>query len=290
MLEQQPHHLPHLARPDILHMGLEPITAEQWIEPHAEPGSWVEHKRIQRARLGARAYRAAPESLAAQQELAELLLAHLTATDGDSYRLRPDGLQLPSGGPVLPLPGEEPLWDASLWIADDLILMQALDDGAYRLTAASLCSPSDWLLEEKFGAPIAAIHAPIPGFADTLNTKVDRFLTHLRPEHPVQRFNWSLQSGGALCARPGDEPSGTDAALHYRCERQTLRRLPGCGAVAFTIRVHLCPLTALRAVPGALEGLLSAVDSTPPALARYKGFDQLAPMIDQFRPVQKGTV
>ena len=43
------------------------------------------------------------------------------------------------------------------------MLMRRGEDG-WRLAAASLCFPSSWSLEEKFGRPLQDIHTPVPGF------------------------------------------------------------------------------------------------------------------------------
>ena len=41
--------------------------------------------------------------------------------------------------------------------------MRRGEDG-WRLAAGSLCFPSSWSLDEKFGRPLQEIHAPVPGF------------------------------------------------------------------------------------------------------------------------------
>ena len=71
--------------------------------------------------------------------------------------------------------------------------------------------------------------------------------------------------------------------LWYRAERQSLRRLPESGAIAFTIRVHLCSLKALAPIEGALDSLWSAIDDAPRDLQKYKGLDVLAPAIARWR-------
>ena len=162
----------------------------------------------------------------------------------------------------------EALWRASLWVAEDLVLMQADECGHYRLTAASLCSPSHWQLEDKLGKTLPEIHAPVPGFARELDARVARFFGHLKVERPVQRYNWGLQRGSGRCQRQDSPEEGRE--LHYRVERQTLRRLPQTRAVVFTIRVMLAPLAALAARPGALAALFEAIEACPPALAHYK--------------------
>ncbi|MEQ9463653.1 MAG: DUF3445 domain-containing protein [Haliea sp.] len=268
-------YLPHMQSPELLRMGLSPMPTEAWTEPDEDALLFHRHKLQQRQRLGDRVWRALPESVPAQMETAQLLAAHLQHDYPALYTRQGPLLQCAGGAVEVPLESSsEPLWNSSLWVADDLTLMEQRGD-EYILTAASLCSPSHWLLEEKFGRSMSAIHELIPGFDAALGPKVERFFSHLRVAHPVVRHNWSLQAGNALCARAGDEIPGAAEALYYRSERQSLRRLPQTGAIVFTIRVYLHPLTALEAVPGAIPQLLAAIDACPPALYEYKGFARL---------------
>lgn len=265
-------------------MGLSPLDAQRWIETDSDLPRYHAHKLAQRARLGNRCYRVLPDSRDAQRELAGLLWTHLTHDQDDLYRGYDDGTLLFRPAALrLPAPDAEPLWECSLWLADDLVIMQEIG-GRYHLTAASLCSPSDWLLEEKFARPLAEIHAPIPGFDAGLTPRVDRFFQRLRPGRLVVRHNWSLQAGGELCRRPPhSEAIDSLARVFYRSERQTLTRLPQSGAVAFTIRVYLHPLERLANTAGALQALFTAIDRTPAAMAAYKGFDRLEPALAKYR-------
>ncbi len=267
-------YLPHMHAPELLRMGLSPMPTEAWTEPDADALLFYRHKLQQRQRLGDRVWRALPESVPAQMETAQLLARHLRQDYPALYSQQGPVLQCAGGAFEVPMESSEPLWNSSLWIADDLVLMERRG-GEYILTAASLCSPSHWLLEDKFGRGMSAIHELIPGFAAALGPRVERFFSHLRVEHPVVRHNWSVQAGSALCARPGDDSPGAEDAIYYRSERQSLRRLPRTEAIVFTIRVYLHPLAALAAVPGAIPELLAAIDTCPPALYEYKGFGKV---------------
>lgn len=274
-----PRYLPHLDGEDLLAMGLSPMDPARWIEPDGDAARYHHHKLQQRERLGERVHRARADSLPARRELAALLLDHLLADHPDCYRREGETLHCLPGNFRVALVGPEPLWRASLWVADDLVIMEPRE-GAYRLTAASLCSASGWRLEDKFDGSLAAVHGPVPDFDRVLLPSVERFFGHLKVERPVVRYNWSLQQGGKLNRRPGREGAGE---LHYRVERQSLRRLPETGAVVFGIRVYLHPLASLRPLGEALPRLLEAVDRCPPALRRYKGFDRLAPLLEEYR-------
>lgn len=280
-----PRYLPHMDHPEVLQMGLSPLGSASWIETDNHLAAYHQHKLRQRRLHGDRVYRATAGSLAAQRELADRLLAHLSIDQGQLYRIDDTRLHCLPGNFSTALATTEPLWNCSLWLADDLVIMER-QRGEYRLTAASLCSPSHWRLEDKFDCPLRAIHDPIPGFHRALTPRIDRFFEHLKVEHPVVRTNWALQANGQLNPNDSDEfPVSADTPLYYRSERQSLMRLPESGAVAFTIRVYLHPLSMLAAVPGALPALFTAIDRTPPALARYKSFDRLAPALAAWRDV-----
>lgn len=280
-----PRHIPHLDTPEVLTMGLRPLDPRDWIETDTSLSHFHRHRLGMREQHGDAVYAALPSSLTAQRELLSLLCGHLTEEHAIAYRRDAAGINSTAGGFHVALTKEEPepLWRASLLIADDLAIMQASPDG-YRLTAASLASPSHWRLQDKLGRPMRAVHDPIPGMHRRLTPRIDRFFSHITPERPVSRLNWALQADCGLFHPAAPEVAvALDSPLYYRVERQTLRRLPRSGAIAFTIRVFLHPLAALSAVPGAIESLVSAVDATPPALATYKGFPLLRDALEQYR-------
>lgn len=278
-----PRYLPHLHHPDVLLMGLNPLGKAPWIETDRDIGRYHRHKLQQRAQRGENVYYGDEDSLAAQRELAAMLTGHLLQDHPDCYRRRGDTLECSAGDFRVDLSAEPPLWTVSLAVADDLVIMEQRSD-QYHLTAASLCSPSHWLLMEKAGRPIREIHDPIPGFHRQLSAKIDRFFDHLRPQHPVVRYNWSLQADDALAQLPGAPPTLSDASpLYYRVERQVLLRLPRSGGIAFSIRVYLHPLAMLAQTDGALPALIAAIEATPPQLSRYKGFDLVQAALAKYR-------
>lgn len=279
-----PRYLPHMQYPKILQMGLSPLEEGRWIETDADLPRYHRHKLEQRALHGDGVYRVREDSLAMQRELAHDLYGELASRQRQWFAGNDDGIRyLPDDLAMQPA-WEEPLWQCSLWVADDLVLMAPID-GEYRLVAASLCSPSHWRLADKFDRSIADIHAPIPGFDKQLTPAVNRFFGHLKARHPVVRYNWSLQADDSLHPDPDrHQEADADTPLYYRTERQSLRRLWRTGAVVFTIRVYLHPLETLAQTPGAMESLFAAIDATEPALADYKDFTDLAPALARYRP------
>lgn len=262
-----PRYLPFLTEPRMLGMGLGKLDPAKWIEPDADLAGYHANKLQQRATLGDRVYAALPQSVPAQQELRELLLSHLLTQHAHIYQRNGDTLTAP--GLQLALDGTEPLWQASLWVQEDLCLLQPRDS-SYHLTAASLCAPSYWRLEEKIGRSLAQIHGPVPGYEQALEEQVSRFFRFIKPQQPVWRANWSVVADDALLQRGNEGDSPGVKGLFLRVERQTLRRLPETDAVVFTIRVYLHPLSDIRTVPGAVRALETALEGLRPDERAYK--------------------
>lgn len=173
---------------------------------------------------------------------------------------------------------------------EDLCILQATGKGGeHVLTGAAVAFPTDWRLADKIGRSLAAIHAPIHGYAEQVGAGVDHFVRALAPGPIFGRSNWFVVPTGAWRYLPEDGPAdrfaGVDAAnagklLWVRCERQTLRRLPETGALLFTIGVaterldRLSPRTVRHIADavgsvGAGEGQRRAAPFYADALARY---------------------
>lgn len=287
--------LPFIRDPRIVHLGLNRLPADQWLQDCPRLPHYHHNKLAARRSLGDRVFAHLPASMPAQRELAALLASHLRRDHSARYAETAAGLRWHGAGRQLRWPGvaaaietEEPLWHASLWVADDLCILAPGAYG-YELVAASLAAPSYWRLEEKIGRPMSAIHQPVPAFREKLGAQVARFFDHLLPAFPVWRGNWSVVDSPALLQRGqgggevGDCPAGGEPGrLYLRIERQSLRRLPETGAVVFSIRVMINPLSDLLLVPGALASLKDAVGAMSPEEARYKSMAPLRAELDAF--------
>ncbi|MFV8783345.1 heme-dependent oxidative N-demethylase family protein [Microbulbifer sp. SA54] len=277
-----PLYLPFVYAPQIVHMGLNRLSGRDWIQPCPQLPNYQHNKLCARRRLQQGVFASEPRSLPAQRELASTLLGHLLG-DHRAYHREAERLVWRGAGHSLHWPlavaAAEPLWDASLWVADDICLLLPGAHG-YELAAASLAAPSYWKLEDKIGRPLNQIHKPVPGFKEQLAAQMGRFFDHLRPEYPVWRGNWSVVDSPELLQRGGGSEPGD--RLYLRVERQSLRRLPETGAVAFTIRVTINPLSDLLSVEGAVSALASAVAGMSPRESRYKSLAPLLPRLQQF--------
>lgn len=275
-------YLPHMHHTDVISMAMAPLNKQNWIEPDEQYPRFLNHKLELGDQKQEAVFRALPSSIDAQHEFSQTLKHHLLEQHNHLYCPVRAGLCYLPNGIELAVAKDQPLWNASLWVADDLLIMQKLND-QYCLTAASLCSPSSWHLSEKMGQSMTRIHDPVPTIHDKLTPKIDRFFDHLTAENPIQRFNWSLQANSELAQFPEDRPIyPANTPLYYRCERQTLMRLPQTNAIAFTIRVYVYPMMALTQVPGALTQLKGAIDAMPSAVKGYKDIIYFAPALQKY--------
>lgn len=144
------------------------------------------------------------------------------------------------------------------------------DRGSYRLVGAAVAFPTDWHPRDKIGLPLAAIHAPIHGYAAQLSAGVDHFMATLEAGRIFGRCNWFVSPTPALRWMEADPPERAFAhvtadnageRLFIRSERQTLRRLPQTGAILFNIGVYVAPLGTLSAASQAR--LVQALDTLP---------------------------
>ena len=182
--------------------------------------------------------------------------------------------------------GINALVEASLLVADDLAVLQPVksQDGSEQLllNAAVVCCPSRWMLSEKMGHNMLAIHEPVAKYADNVGAAVDTYFQRLTVEKPVWRSNWIIKDHPALF-QP-QIPSGplvkTTDELWIRMERQTLRRLPKTGGILFTIRGYQQPLPEyLSRSKQIAQDTRTLVERLPEDVAQYKSVLKYRPAI-----------
>ena len=201
----------------------------------------------------------------------------------------------------LATPALDPLEIAGRLVQEDFCLLRLSPEGPI-LTAAVLCFPSRWRLHDKLGHPLAAIHGPVPIYAERLARPVDRLIATLREGKLVERLNWSVTDDPALSQPVGKHfrrthnPDITAAnageTLFLRVERQTLGLLPNSGAVVFGIRVHVYPIARIAAVPEVAARLADALRALPEEMRAYKSLppfeSALLAYLDAQSPNAKG--
>ncbi|MFN8052988.1 MAG: DUF3445 domain-containing protein [Acidimicrobiales bacterium] len=261
-------YVPFDDRPFRLRMGLRPLDLAQWLEPDEHRDAELELKaRLVRERHDdVVSVVDRPEVHAAATEL----LALLAAAQGEVAG--PESLH--------------PIARCGMSTQEDWCLLVPVD-GELVLAAACVCFPTRWVLATKIGLPMGGVHEHVAFYADHLGRTVDGFFDRLTVERPVWRLNWNLMDDDALfqpvrLGPPGGGVTAENAGdrLWLRVERQTLRRLPGTGAIAFGIRVHQRPLAAVAHEPGVLDTLRSAVAALPPETAEYKGLRGITDAIE----------
>jgi hypothetical protein len=227
-------------------IGLMPLDPARWIEPDADWARYIGEKRRLIETRRSEVFLAEDGTEDAQQEVLDFLRTHLAQRHPQFYPA-PAKLEAPD------LP---PLLRAGLLIQDDLVIMRRKPDG-WHLVAGFVAFPSSWSLQEKFGRPMQAIHADVPGFGEgTRNASlITRIFDNLQVARPVERMNWSINLTDDLFLplskhrRPPQAEPFTLADRFARVERQTLRRLPVSGDILFTIRVYVDPIAAIADHP-----------------------------------------
>jgi dimethylamine monooxygenase subunit A len=265
-------------------IGLGQLDPEEWIEVDADLAHYLDEKRRLYADETKNVLASEAGSETAQAEVLAVLVEHLPKRFPETYVRDGNTMHILGGRHHVNLtnPDLGPLAIAGQLVQEDFLLMRNSPDG-WRLVAASLCFPSAWLLSEKFGKPMHAIHQPVPGFgkASRNDGLIGRMFDNLWPERPVMRWNWSLYGEAKLHYPAIDNQiknrfgSGNIAGnVILRIERQTLRKLPQSGDIIFTVRIHLNPLEVLEnhaEGPALARSIAAQVDALTDDEKTYKG-------------------
>ncbi|MCI5046524.1 MAG: DUF3445 domain-containing protein [Aquisalinus sp.] len=273
-------------------MGLHRCDVGEWIEID---GNFADQL-AQKSRLliddPDAVYQRIPSAFDAEQEVLDMLRRYLLQRFPEIYTYKNDSISIKPQGTSFSVADFEkvPLKLAGQLVQEDLCIIQPFEKG-YRLASACLCFPSSWRLADKIGKPLEHIHAPVPGYGQTLAKKVNRVFDRLLPDKILWRLNWSLDEGEQL-HRP--EPHSHDEWLQtndspfdhlfIRVERQTLRRLPLSGDILFTIRIYTDSLANLWDHPRARRmaaGLSTQLAAMTADELAYKG------LVKAIRPIRE---
>jgi dimethylamine monooxygenase subunit A len=261
-------HTPWSAAGGDFAIGLRPIPEVAWLEGgEADPAA---RKDPLIAAHPAIVWGETPGSCAAQAEVLALV----------------DAVRGPQAGEA-DLP---PLLAAARRVSDDLCLMEPRD-GAWRLTALSLCAPSFFTAQAALGKSLAELHAPVDGFAARFGGRLERIFSGLRAGLILERRNWTVVNSDALFTPdaaqiraqiPQISADEAGQILHLRVERQTLRRLPASGGALFTIRIWRAPLESLDEDPERLAAFARAWRGATAEFRNYKGFASYDMLMEGF--------
>tara|TARA_B110000114_G_scaffold17826_1_gene17239 strand:- start:867 stop:1730 length:864 start_codon:yes stop_codon:yes gene_type:complete len=219
--------------------GIAPLAADGWlVEDEAFAGQMGERDRLISV-MPERVFADAGAAPEAKQEVLDEVLGLLRSRP--SYTVNPREVIRPDGV-VVPLDGD-PLLNAAQLVQEDLCLHEKRG-GEHVLTAAVLCFPASWRLDEKVGRPLGAVHATVDEYTADIGKRVQRLFDGIQPGRPVWRFNLLqyvrpdlFQPRSEKEARSADEDYGSGA--YTRTEHQSLVRMPKSGAVLFAIHTYV---------------------------------------------------
>jgi dimethylamine monooxygenase subunit A len=282
-------YLPFESGPYRMSMSLTTVPENAWFEIDERYVDEMRERRELLAQRHADVFAVLPCSDAARLETMREIVANLSTHAPQWFARAGDALSNLVTGETwnLAAPPCDPLELAGRLVQEDLCIIQNADDGP-RFTAAILCFPSRWRLNEKIGKPLVGVHGPVPLYAERLAAPVDRFMAKVKPGHIASRLNWSVLDDPAMYQPGGKWREATNGAvtpdnagdkLYLRVERQTLRRLPESNAILFGIRVHNYPLARAISKPEHAVRLAEAVRALPDATLHYKSLKAFGPAL-----------
>ena len=222
--------------------GVSPGAPDGWL---VQDDAYASQMALRRALIAERpehVHTLLPEAEAAARELLDAVLLHRNAWKRGAKMLCPDGM-------AVSIDPADPLLTLGQLVQEDLCILQRRGQ-AHVLTGAILCFPASWMLQEKIGRSLMAIHRPVRSYTADIERRVTRLFDGVRHERPLMRANALWYDDPALFQpRREDDPrpvGGSDAA-YLRVEHQWILRLPETGAVVFAIHTYLRPRAELNA-------------------------------------------
>ncbi|KAH6973078.1 hypothetical protein BKA56DRAFT_593244 [Ilyonectria sp. MPI-CAGE-AT-0026] len=271
-------------------MGLRSIQPEQWIELDNQFPKYHAEKKARIADRGRKCVDTHPDAYPAAMELLQELVDYLPGRYPTLFKRTAVGIDNIWSGESFnivesPL-AEDPMAICARLVQDDLALMIERPDGQYYLLAGAILLAGFWRLSDKYGMTLSDIHysGDVPHYKEKLETGMLKFFKRLKCDTFFTRNNYFIQVDDSLSwswsigSEDGETVSWSTAQRDkpvenhwFRSERQSLRRLPKTGAVAFTVRTYFLPVTEMAQedyVPGRLA---SAVRSWDGPVSVYKG-------------------
>ncbi|KAK9473220.1 uncharacterized protein V1510DRAFT_109464 [Dipodascopsis tothii] len=271
-------------------MGIRNMDWHEWIELDNEFPKFHAEKTRRLAERGDKLSRTGADAFDAAMELLEEFRQYLPARYPSMFRRTAVGIDNVVTGESFDYtalrPGDDPMAVAAKLVQDDLAIMMEGPDGQYYLRAACIVLAGFWRLSDKFGMPLSEIHTSgdVPQFKEKLQGSMERFFVRMKPEKAVTRNNYFLQIDDGLgwsdAIGPEDSPEvGWDTAdvasslehMHFRSERQSLRRLPKSGGVVFTIRTYFVPVVEMAKEPYVPGRLADGMKAWAADVSSYKG-------------------
>jgi dimethylamine monooxygenase subunit A len=291
--ETAPHFRPYRWAAPEFQVGLQSISARDWLILDADYSEFMCAKRAHLTRFPATRYKALPGSLPAQRELRGMVADHLLEDHGQRFSLSNGVLTSTVDRESWDFNDEsvEPLRQLSDFVQEDFMLLEEIDGGQV-ISAASNAYSSSGRLVSSVGHDMRWTHEPVPGLTAAHGARIDRILATVHEDRPCARFNWQLTPLSSIffpddphaanraaltlvSERLAGDPSLAPSLLHMRVERQTLRRLPVTRAVAFSIHTYSDPLSSLVPDPASTQALLELLEGYPLSRLQYSEMDTI---------------
>ncbi|MEQ9694062.1 DUF3445 domain-containing protein [Shimia sp. SDUM112013] len=183
-----------------------------------------------------------PLSMAAAQELLNLVLDQVLSRENNGFRREGDVVTCPDGRQV-PILKDDPLGTLGRIAQEDFCLLDKRGD-EHVLMGAVLCFPASWKLSEKYLQPLVGIHIPVADYTQDIAKRVQRLFDGVRVGRPLWRYNalW-YQDPELHQPRSAEEPrrigAGSQSGPYLRSEKQSVLRLPETGYVVFSIHTFV---------------------------------------------------
>jgi dimethylamine monooxygenase subunit A len=289
MTSALPKHRPYLQAGAMFQIGLQPMDMATWLDVGSDHARFMAEKRLRLTGRPPVYYRSIVESLAAQVELRDIVVAQLLVQHPDNFRMEQGQLHdlIDGSCHALSAPDLEPLEIAANVLEEDFILFEK-HDGAEIMTAASNAYTSSGRIVSCVGRDMRYAHDPVPGLNEQLGPRIDRVMANVKAGAPVVRFNWFVTAISSRLFPQGwhhanvtaaedlsrslvADPSGAGDKLWLRVERQTFVRLPQTGALAFGIHTYSDPLSSLAGDRDSLVAIHRLIGEYSEDRLRYSG-------------------
>ena len=219
--------------------GTRPISPDEWIicddafsQQMALRDELIETKRDKVLAISDQANEAAVELSKMALEFSIKSLGYQKSND---EVIRPDEVSIK-------IDLSDPMRFLGRLVQNDFCILQKVGD-EHVLTAASLCFPASWSLEEKFLKPLIDIHIPVKEYNEEIAKRVQRLFDGLQVSRPVWRFNaLYYEEPDLFQPRSVNQPRKKPApnqVNYFRSERQTLIKLPETMAIVFGIHTFV---------------------------------------------------
>jgi len=257
-------------KPFRLNMGLRSLEASDWLEGGDDLITQIP-ERIELSKSARDVvYQVLPGYESAIAELVERIADNVKQFHSRDYLVSGNTLtHLPTTTSV-DLKAPDTLLHLSSIIGEDFVVLSR-EGNEWRIVAGAVLFPSRWLLSEKLGKGMDAVHSPVPGYATALAPYMTAIFDKVGVDRPVWRKNWSLHSTADLHQPTSIHTPARPEDYWWRTERQTLTRSQTGDFLYFTIRNRAEPLAWIKSDPESAALFAETLASFSPETIEYKG-------------------